>query len=164
MTDIDRVFARFNRDASGSNERREQLTMRGRAGATGTRTVEVVRIRSGVSTPPKGGPRLDRQIRAASWEDGFPAKPGVAAAAAAEALPAKTIGHVMPAWERPRSRSQRLLRSRSQPLSTPRSRLPPSVRLAGRPGVWRIRSMPATMARTACGAAMRLSRQGRSAG
>lgn len=98
MIDIDYVFARFNRDASGSNERCEQLTVRGRAGAAGTRTVQVVHIRSSGCAVTKSEPRLDRQVRAASWEHGFPAKPAARATAVIEVPAAERLSGVTPAW------------------------------------------------------------------
>ncbi|MGG5819033.1 hypothetical protein [Falsiroseomonas sp. HW251] len=100
MSEIDRVFARFRDDKSPTAERREVRTVPQR-GTRGSRTVEVVHVRSGSpgrapeqAKPPSFG------VRAASWDDGFPArdappafpdapKPAVAAAVA-------PTFHVMP--------------------------------------------------------------------
>ena len=78
MDDKDRVFARFKVDKPDASDRRELLTIPRRAGATGSRVVEVVHVRSGGTAKPRPQ-RLDTQLRAASWDGGFPAKPAIAA-------------------------------------------------------------------------------------
>lgn len=102
MEDKDRVFARFKDDKPETPDRREMLTIPRRAGAYGSRVVEVVHVRSGgaVKDRPR---RVDTHVRAASWEGGFPAKHTAAppslplAPMSPEAAP--PITHVMPGWE-----------------------------------------------------------------
>lgn len=101
MDDKDRVFSRFKNDGPEASDRREMLTISRRAGTSGSRVVEVVHVRSGGAL--KDRPRrVDTHVRAASWDDGFPAKqaaaPGVFVAPAPAAAPAPTA-HLMPAWE-----------------------------------------------------------------
>ena len=101
MDDIDRVFARFKDDKPEPTNRRETLSIPRRSGAGGSRTVEVVHLRSGRGTTDRPQ-RLDPRVRAASWDGGFQAKRQVAtpappAPAAATATAPTT--HVMPAWE-----------------------------------------------------------------
>jgi hypothetical protein len=101
MDDIDRVFARFKDDKPEPTDRRETLNIPRRSGAGGSRTVEVVHLRSGRGTTDRPQ-RLDPRVRAASWDGGFQAKRQVATPAppppAAAAATAPTT-HVMPAWE-----------------------------------------------------------------
>ncbi|MBW6399156.1 hypothetical protein KPL78_14940 [Roseomonas sp. HJA6] len=105
MDDKDRVFARFQENKPASPERRETLTIPRRAGAPGSRVVEVVHLRPSAAPAGKDRPRrVDLQVRAASWDDGFPAKsaaplplPTPVEAAPVEA--AKPAMHVMPMWE-----------------------------------------------------------------
>lgn len=100
MDDKDHVFARFKDDKPASNERRERLTIPRRAGATGSRVVEVVHVRAGPAAKEKPR-RADGHVRSASWDGGFPVRqapqafmpPDVAAAEATQ-----PITHVMPAW------------------------------------------------------------------
>lgn len=102
MSDIDRVFARLGgRQTAGGDQR--ELRRIPRKGASGARLVEVVRL------PPRGaagtasGPRRsDGRVRAESWEDGFPTKPGPASSWPEQpaAAPApEPVTHVMPMWE-----------------------------------------------------------------
>lgn len=101
MDDIDRIFARFKDDRPEPTNRRETLSIPRRNGAGGSRTVEVVHLRSGAGTKDRPQ-RLDPHVRAASWEGGFQAKQPVAIAApptpvaAAAAVPTT---HVMSVWE-----------------------------------------------------------------
>ncbi len=101
MDDKDHVFARFKDDKPVGSIDVRLLTIPRRAGATGSRAVEVVHVRSGGAA--KAAPqRVDPRVRAASWEAGFPAKQAVAAYTFVEpAIPeaAVPIAHVMPAWE-----------------------------------------------------------------
>ncbi len=102
MDDIDRVFARFKDDKPEPADRRETLNVPRRNGTGGSRTVEVVHLRSGRGTTDRPQ-RLDPRLRAESWEGGFqarrpvamPASPAPVAAAAAKT----PTTHVMPAWE-----------------------------------------------------------------
>jgi len=103
MEDKDRVFARFKDDKPAASDRRELLTIPRRAGAMGSRVVEVVHVRSGsaVKDRPK---RVDTQVRAASWEGGFPARQASPTSVpipteASDAKTAQPITYVMPAWE-----------------------------------------------------------------
>lgn len=101
MDDKDRVFARFKNDKPEASDRRELLTVPRRAGASGSRVVEVVHVRSGGAIKDRSR-RVDTHVRAASWDGGFPAKRPVVApllvdAGAVEA--ATPTAHVMPAWE-----------------------------------------------------------------
>lgn len=102
MDDIDRVFARFKDDKPEPANRRETLSIPRRNGAGGSRTVEVVHLRSGAGSKDRPQ-RADPRVRAASWDGGFQAKQPVATPAppspAAAATPPTT--HVMPAWEPP---------------------------------------------------------------
>jgi hypothetical protein len=102
MSDIDRVFARMGGGQPSSNEQRELRRIPKRGGAAGSRVVEVVRL------PSRGAPAgrdpartSEARLRAAVWEDGFPAKT-MAPAAEPEPVAAEApepVTHVMPAWE-----------------------------------------------------------------
>lgn len=112
MDDKDHVFARFQDNSSSPADRdRELLTIPRRRGATGSssRVVEVVHMRPHATG--KDRPRrLDPQVRAVTWEGGFPARqerPGAGPMpefAAATALDPKPTAHVMPMWEPPATR------------------------------------------------------------
>ena len=108
MDDKDRVFARFQDNKPAPSDRREMLTIPRRAGATGSRVVEVVHMRSGATPAGKERPRrIDTHVRAASWEDGFPAREVATLPVLAEPVPTGTqpTAHVMPAWEPPETAS-----------------------------------------------------------
>jgi hypothetical protein len=102
MDDKDRVFARFKDDKPAAANRREMLSIPRRGGATGSRAVEVVHLRS--NGAPTGKDQLRRPAftdRAATWEAGFPARPPVRPPAVVDAAPpvtAKPVTHVMPMW------------------------------------------------------------------
>ena len=102
MSEIDRVFARLGTKKPASDERRETVNVP-RRGATGSRVVEVVHVRSGAepSETNRAG-RTGGGLRAATWSEGFPAKasPAVPAAEAPApgGAPAPTT-HVMPGWQ-----------------------------------------------------------------
>ena len=102
MDDIDRVFARFKDDKPEPTNRRETLSIPRRNGAGGSRTVEVVHMRSGRRSADRPQ-RLDPRVRAASWDGGFQAKRPVATpappATAAAAVATAPTTHVMPAWK-----------------------------------------------------------------
>ena len=103
MTEIDRVFARFTENKQAAEDRRETLSIPRRGGATGSRAVEVVHVRSaGGQAGQDRAPRKDFRVRALTWEGGFPAREK-APAPAPEPLPAaaasEPTAHVMPAWE-----------------------------------------------------------------
>ena len=103
MDDKDHVFARFKDDKPANSDRREMLSIPRRGSAMGSRAIEVVHIRSSGAPTGKGQPRrLTFTNRAATWENGFPARPPaqfpamVGPEAPARAEP---VTHVMPMWE-----------------------------------------------------------------
>jgi hypothetical protein len=101
MDDKDHVFARFKDDKPASADRRETLTIPRRAGAPGSRSVEVVHVRSGGAVRDRPQ-RQDQYVRAASWDGGFPTKqPSRAPLPTLPEAPeaAEPVTHVMPAWE-----------------------------------------------------------------
>ncbi|GGJ40682.1 hypothetical protein [Neoroseomonas lacus] len=73
MDDKDHVFARFKDDKPASADRRETLTIPRRAGTPGSRSVEVVHVRSGGAVRDRPQ-RQDQNVRAATWDGGFPTK------------------------------------------------------------------------------------------
>jgi len=103
MVDKDHVFSRFQENKPASADRREVLTIPRKAGAPGSRVVEVVHVRPGAAPAGKDRPRrIDPQVRAASWEGGFPARSVAPAPAPVEDTPIETTKpttHVMPMWE-----------------------------------------------------------------
>jgi hypothetical protein len=104
MIDKDHVFARFHDSAPSTSDRdRELLTIPRRRGAAGSRVVEVVHVRSGTET--KDRPRrTNPQVRAVSWEDGFPTRERSAATMLADPPKPSEMpptAHVMPKWEPP---------------------------------------------------------------
>jgi hypothetical protein len=127
MSEIDRVFARFRDEKAPAADRHEQRSIprRGANGTQGSRTVEVVHVRSGT---PGRAPEQARPssfgVRAASWDDGFPArdapKPTVAA-------PVAPTFHVMP----PRSPS--VLAAEAAPAVPDQEPVAPVRRGRGRP-------------------------------
>ncbi|MGG5823837.1 hypothetical protein [Falsiroseomonas sp. HW251] len=103
MSEIDRVFARFRDDKSPTGERHEQRSIpkRGAHGTQGSRTVEVVHVRSGApSRAPEQARPSSFGVRAASWDDGFPARDAPPtfpdAPKPAVAAPVAPTFHVMP--------------------------------------------------------------------
>jgi hypothetical protein len=101
MDEKDRVFARFKGEETDATRRYERLTILRPAGASGSRVVDVVRLR-GAAAGTDRPRRVDTHVRAESWDDGFPAKRTSAALSSAEPAPsgnAAPVTHVMPAWE-----------------------------------------------------------------
>lgn len=101
MSEIDRVFARFRDDKTPSTDTPGQRSIPKR-GTQGSRTVEVVHVRSGSPSRPADQSRAPAVgVRAASWAEGFPARdappPFPDAPKAAAAAPAAPSFHVMPA-------------------------------------------------------------------
>ncbi|HEV7267877.1 MAG TPA: hypothetical protein VGN83_23680 [Falsiroseomonas sp.] len=98
MSDIDRVFARFRDEKAPTIERREVRSIPQR-GTGGSRTVEVVHVRSGAAARHTARPHQSSfGVRAAAWDDGFPARQVVTAAALVEPVSVETtkpIAHVM---------------------------------------------------------------------
>ncbi|PWS35658.1 hypothetical protein DFH01_18880 [Falsiroseomonas bella] len=127
MSEIDRVFAGLGGGQSAPSARRELRRIPGKGGASATRTVEVVRLptKGAVETP--GRQRADLQMRAATWEDGFPAqsaRPAAPAPEAPEPARAEPTAHVMPMWER----------SRAEPEAPPPAAEAPRPRRGRPPG------------------------------
>lgn len=100
MSDIDHVFARLGGGQSATTEQRELRHIPRRGGAAGSRVVEVVRLPTRGATLGRDQARPGRsRVRAATWDDGFSARP-----AAPSALPpqpastraTQTVAHVMP--------------------------------------------------------------------
>jgi hypothetical protein len=102
MDDKDHVFARFKDHKSASAERHERLSIPGRGAGSSSPSVVVVHLRTRAPTAPQDRTRYtDRQLRAASWEDGFPATPTTRAPGSLRpdlVAPLKPAAHVMPAW------------------------------------------------------------------
>lgn len=98
MPDIDRVFARFRDEKAPTTDRREVRSIPQR-GTGGSRTVEVVHVRSGATARPTARPHQSSfGVRAAAWDDGFPARQVVTTAAPVEPVGVQTtkpIAHVM---------------------------------------------------------------------
>jgi hypothetical protein len=127
MSEIDRVFAGLGGRQSAPSARRELRRIPGKGGASATRTVEVVRLPGKGSPEAQGRQRADFQLRAATWEDGFPAhsaRPAPPAPELPEPVRAEPTAHVMPMWER----------SRAEPEAPPPSPEPPRVRRGRPPG------------------------------
>ena len=126
--DKDHVFARFKDDKPASSERRERLTIPRRAGATGSRVVEVVHVRTAAMAKDKPR-RVDAQLRSASWDGGFPVRQPTQAAMPVEdaaAPPAQPVTHVMPAWEPVEAVAE------APPAAAEPARIPPARRSARR--------------------------------
>lgn len=104
MSEIERIFAKFRDKAQPASDRRELRTVPGRGSARGSRVVEVVRRRGGNLADHAPARRADPGLRAATWEDGFPARSVVAPAIPPEPAPqpaAPPTAHVMQAWAPP---------------------------------------------------------------
>jgi hypothetical protein len=71
--DKEAVFARFKSNKPASASRRETLTILGRAGASGSRVVQVVHLPSGAAIQDRPR-RIGAQARAAAWDGVFAAK------------------------------------------------------------------------------------------
>jgi hypothetical protein len=102
MDEKDQVFARFKDNKPASAERRERLSIPGRGAAASSRSVEVVHVRTRAApAAPDRTRHTDRQLRAASWEDGFRATPAIPPTSANPGLveAPRPVIHLMPAWE-----------------------------------------------------------------
>jgi hypothetical protein len=129
MSEIDRVFARFRDEKSLTNDRREVRRIPQR-GTGGSRTVEVVHVRSGATARPSARPHQPSfGVRAAAWEDGFPARQVVTAAALVEpeVETTKPIAHLMP------PRTSVAANAEAAPLPHIQEALTPVRRGRGRP-------------------------------
>jgi hypothetical protein len=110
MSDIDRVFAQLGGKRSSDGDQRELRRIPRKGSAAGSRVVEVVRLPAKGAASPGGASRqTDYRLRAATWDDGFPAKSAPAPSIfspppAADAPPpiapplAPPVVHVMPGW------------------------------------------------------------------
>jgi hypothetical protein len=106
MSDIDRVFAQLGGKRSSDGDQRELRRIPRKGSAAGSRVVEVVRLPAKGAPSPGGASRqTDYRLRAATWDDGFPAKSAPAPSVfapppAADAPPtvATPVVHVMPGW------------------------------------------------------------------
>lgn len=100
MSEIDDVFANFRDEKSPSTDRRETRSIPQR-GTRSSRTVEVVHVRSGSPPRPTAQPRQSSLgVRAAAWDDGFPARQAPQRPAApqpAVRVPVEPTFHIMPA-------------------------------------------------------------------
>lgn len=100
MSEIDRVFARFHDEKAPTTDRREVRSIPQR-GTGGSRTVEVVHVRSGATARPADQPRPSSfGVRAAAWEDGFPARQAPQRPTAPQppvSVPVEPTFHTMPA-------------------------------------------------------------------
>jgi hypothetical protein len=100
MSEIDRVFGRLGPKKPAPNESRGMLNVRRKGSAAGSRTVEVVHLRSRGATPGKDEPsHATQRLRAATWDEGFPARTTQPAPPAPVSRPTpapQPVGHVMP--------------------------------------------------------------------
>ncbi len=90
MDDRDFVFARFKTDKPVSASRHETLTIPARAGATGSRVVQVVHMRAGTTIPDRPR-RIGAKASTAAWDAVFAASP-TAPLSSPAARPATTPG------------------------------------------------------------------------
>jgi hypothetical protein len=103
MDDKEHVFARFKDDKPAAPDRRQMLNIPRRGGAMASRAVEVVHVRSNAA--PMGKSQLRRltfTYRAATCENGFPARPPAQLPAKVDPKPparAEPVTQVMPMWE-----------------------------------------------------------------
>jgi hypothetical protein len=109
MSEADRVFARMTTPGSHHPAPEDKqvlhITTRRRGAAAGqSRIVEVVHRRSDrTATPTAPASPPAQSVHAATWPEGFPARPAStlppADSPAATPDPAPPVGHVMPGWE-----------------------------------------------------------------
>lgn len=98
MSEIDDVFANFRAEKSSSADRRETRSVPQR-GTRGSRTFEVVHVRSGSTARPTDQPRRSSGVRAAAWDSGFPARQAPQRPAAPQppvSVPVEPTFHIMP--------------------------------------------------------------------
>jgi hypothetical protein len=100
MSEIDDVFANFRDEKSPSTDRRETRSIPQR-GTHRSRTFEVVHVRPGSTARPIEQPRQSSVgVRAAAWDDGFPARQAPQRPAAPHppvSSPVQPTFHIMPA-------------------------------------------------------------------
>lgn len=110
MSEIDDVFARFRGDDRPPSADRREVRNIPQRGARASRTVDVLHVRSGATGRATGEPRQPSfGMRAAAWEDGFPARkaPQLPSAPPPPAdAPAEPTIHVMPAWQPASTRAE----------------------------------------------------------
>jgi hypothetical protein len=102
MADIDHVFARFHDDHAAPQPQRELLSIPRRGTSSGSRTVEVVHVRSGASSKSQDQRPRESGLRSATWAEGFPTKPApnrLPVELSAPTEPPQPAVHVMPMWE-----------------------------------------------------------------
>ena len=103
MSDIDRVFARLGGRHSAGGDQRELRNIPRKGASAGSRTVEVVRLPARGAAASEDSPRrTDHRVRAATWDDGFPAKstpPPSSAPVPVAADTSEPVAHVRPMWE-----------------------------------------------------------------
>lgn len=103
MSEIDHVFARLGGSQSVTTEQRELRSIPRRGGATGSRVVEVVRLPPRAATAGNNQPlRPASKVRAATWDNGFPAQSGRAPSPSPEPVATVTVkpaAYVMPMWK-----------------------------------------------------------------
>jgi hypothetical protein len=120
MADIDHVFARFHDDHAAPQPQRELLSIPRRGPSSGSRTVEVVHVRSGAPSKSKDQRPRESGVRAATWAESFPTKPAlnrVPVELSAPHEPQQPTVHFMPMWE-----SSRVDPEPTQPESNRRGR------------------------------------------
>ncbi|WP_372625011.1 hypothetical protein [Falsiroseomonas sp.] len=102
MSDIDRVFARLGGRQTAGSDQRELRNIPRKGASAGSRTVEVVRLPARGAAASEDSPRrTDHRVRAATWDDGFPAKstpPPSSAPLPVAAEAPEPVAHVMPTW------------------------------------------------------------------
>jgi hypothetical protein len=106
MADIDHVFARFRDGHAAPQQQRELLSIPRKGRSSGSRTVEVVHVRSGSSSKSQDQRPRESGVRAATWTEGFPTKPLANQAPvelSAPAEPQQPAVHFMSMWESSRA-------------------------------------------------------------
>jgi hypothetical protein len=106
MADIDHVFARFHDDHAAAQPKRELLSIPRKGMSSGSRTVEVVHVRSGARSKIEDHHPREVGVRAATWAEGFPTKPAPNRSPvelSAHIEPQQPAVHVMPMWESSRA-------------------------------------------------------------
>jgi hypothetical protein len=102
MADIDHVFARFRDDHATATPQRELLSIPRRGLSSGSRTVEVVHVRSSPSSKSQNQHHRESGVRSATWSEGFPTKPAPNRAfvdSPAVIEPQQPTVHIMAMWE-----------------------------------------------------------------
>ena len=137
MSEADRVFARMTKPGPHPASEDKQvlhITSRRRGATAGqSRIVEVVHRRSDRrTTPPEPASPPAQSVHAATWPEGFPARPAAplppADSPAATPDPAPPVGHVMPGWEprlAPIEPDAPATKSTASPQRPPRAAKPP---------------------------------------